>query len=214
MIVLHPITLTEACEFVRRHHRHHRPPQGGLFAIGAARVGEDVPCAVAIVGRPVSRHLDDGWTAEITRLATDGEKNACSILYAAAWRAARAMGYRRLITYTLHEEGGASLRAVGAFRLIGEAGGGTWSRRGRPRVDKHPTQKKLLWQAGVLPMLPSVPTPAPAPAPKPTDPAPPKPPDPSPPKPAPKPTAPAPPKPAPAPPPVPMPTPPAEVPKP
>jgi hypothetical protein len=88
---------------------------------------------------------DDGWTAEVTRLCTDGTPNACSMLYRAAWRAARSLGYRRLITYTLAEEGGASLRASG-FTLLGEAGGGSWSRGNRPRVDKHPTQGKLKWE--------------------------------------------------------------------
>ena len=88
---------------------------------------------------------DDNYTAEVTRCCTDGTRNACSILYAAAWRAARAMGYRRLITYTLPEEGGASLRASG-FRLLGEAGGGSWNSPARPRVDTHPTQGKLAWE--------------------------------------------------------------------
>ena len=97
-----------------------------------------------IVGRPVARMNDDGWTAEVTRCVTNGARNGCSILYGAAWRAARAMGYRRLITYTLPEEGGSSLKASG-FRLIGEAGGGSWSRKDRPRVDKHPLQKKPVW---------------------------------------------------------------------
>lgn len=138
-----PVTLREAKAFVERHHRHHRAPQGGLFAIGAAKDGEVV--GVVIVGRPVARMLDDGWTAEVTRCCTDGTRNAPSMLYRAAWRAARAMGYRRLVTYTLPEEGGASLRAAG-WRLIGEAGGGSWHRESRPRVDLHPTQTKLRWE--------------------------------------------------------------------
>jgi len=99
-----------------------------------------------IVGKPVARMLADGYTAEVTRLcAREGARNACSMLYAAAWRAARAMGYRRLVTYTLPEEGGASLRAAG-WKFIGEAGGGSWSRKERPRVDTHPTQMKLRWE--------------------------------------------------------------------
>lgn len=73
---------------------------------------------VAIVGRPVSRHLDDGWTLEVNRLCTDGSRNACSALYAAAWRAARAMGYKRLVTYILESENGASLRAAG-WKCVG-----------------------------------------------------------------------------------------------
>lgn len=139
-----PTTLKEAARYVAEHHRHHGPPRGGLFAL-ACSDGEKV-CGVAIVGRPVARMLQDDFAAEVTRLCTDGTRNACSILYAAAWRAARALGYRRLVTYTLPEEGGASLRAAG-WRLVGQAGGGSWSRRDRPRVDTHPTQTKLRWEA-------------------------------------------------------------------
>ena len=139
-----PTTLREACAFVGQHHRHHRPPQGGLFAVAAARDG--VVVGVAIVGRPVARMLADGVTAEVTRLCVVDAPNACSMLYAACWRAARAIGYERLVTYTLPEEGGASLRAAG-WRLIGAAGGGSWSRDGRPRVDMHPTQEKMRWEA-------------------------------------------------------------------
>lgn len=150
-LLLVPITLREAHAFVAAHHRHHEPDRGGRFAIGAARNDEIV--AVAVVGRPKARLAQDTWTAEVTRLCSiDGTQpnghasGACSMLYAACWRAARAMGYRRLITYTLPEEGGASLRAAG-WRCIGEAGGGTWSRKERPRVDTHPTQPKLRWEA-------------------------------------------------------------------
>lgn len=139
-----PCTISEAREFIARHHRHHRPPVGGLFAVAVA-VGADV-VGVAIVGRPVARGAQDGWTAELTRMATDGTRNACSMLYGAAWRAARALGWVRLITYTLPEEGGASLRAAG-WRCIGEAGGGSWSCPSRPRVDMHPTQVKMKWEA-------------------------------------------------------------------
>ncbi len=139
-----PVTLGEARAFVLAKHRHHQPPPGGLFAIGAS--DGDKIVAVAIVGRPVSRMLNDDFTAEVTRLCSDGSRNACSMLYGASWRAAKALGYRRLVTYTLPEEGGSSLRAAG-WRLIGEAGGGTWHRSGRPRVDKHPTQTKLRWEA-------------------------------------------------------------------
>ena len=141
---LTPITLREARAFVARHHRHHRAPQGGLFAVACACDAEVV--GVAIIGKPVARMLADGFTAEVTRLCTLGQHNACSMLYAAAWRAARALGYRRLVTYTLPSEGGGSLRASG-WRLVGEAGGGSWSRADRPRVDLHPTQEKLRWEA-------------------------------------------------------------------
>lgn len=139
-----PITLREANAFVREHHRHHQPRRGlDRFAVGVGLGGDIV--GVAIVSRPNARMLCDGWTAEVTRLCTDGTRNACSMLYRAAWRAWRAMGGMRLVTYTLPEEGGASLRGAG-FRLIGEAGGGSWDRVARPRVDLHPTQTKLRWE--------------------------------------------------------------------
>ena len=142
-----PITFKEANEFVRRYHRHHGPVQGYKFAIGLADTERNEIVGVVIVGRPVARHLDDGWTLEVTRLCTDGTKNACSKLYAAAWRAVRALGYRRLVTYTLPEEGGVSLRGAG-WKCVGLAGGGSWSRPncGRPRVDLHPLQEKWRWE--------------------------------------------------------------------
>lgn len=138
-----PLTLKEAREFVRARHRHHTAPVGGLFAIGIEDGSDVVACV--IVGRPVARMLDDDYTAEVTRLCTDGTRNACSMLYRAAWRASRAMGYRRLVTFTLATEPGTSLRGAG-FQLVGQAGGGTWSRPSRPRVDTHPTQTKLRWE--------------------------------------------------------------------
>lgn len=141
-----PMTRDEACAFVDEHHRHHGRPVGYLFAVGCHDEGR--VRGVAIVGRPVSRHLQDGWTAEVIRLCTDGERNACSILYAAAWRAARALGYRRLVTYTLPEEGGASLRAAG-WRVVGETKAEGWNRPSRPRVDVCPAQAKLRWEASV-----------------------------------------------------------------
>lgn len=145
-----PITTQDAKEYVRQHHRHHRPPLSALFSVACAAEGDASVVGVAIVGRPVARMLQDGWTAEVIRVATDGTPNACSVLYGAAWRAARALGYRRLVTYTLPEEGGASLRGAG-WRCIGEAGGGSWSREARPRVDAHPTQEKMRWEMSVRP---------------------------------------------------------------
>jgi hypothetical protein len=140
-----PCNIDEANAFIKRVHRHHGSLPGAKFAIAVAE--GDVVCGVALVGRPVSRMRDDGFTAEVTRLATDGTKNACSMLYAASWRAARAMGYRRLGTYILDSEPGTSLDAAG-WKLIGQAGGGSWSRGSRPRVDKAPTQGKLLYEIG------------------------------------------------------------------
>lgn len=143
MLAIVPVTLREAHAFVAEHHRHHEPSPGGLFAIGLADGARMV--GVAVVGRPVARLIATDFTAEVTRVCTDGTRNACSMLYGAAWRAARAMGYRRLITYTLVSEDGGSLRGAG-WTCLGEAGGGTWSRRARPRVDTHPTQTKLRWE--------------------------------------------------------------------
>jgi len=144
MLELTPITLGEANEYVSSVHRHHQPVPGCKFCIAVS--DERGIRGVAIVGRPVARFLDDGWTLEVNRVATDGCKNACSMLYGAAWRAAKAMGFKKLITYTLPSEGGASLRAAG-WRLIGEAGGGSWNSKTRPRIDRHPLQKKLKWEA-------------------------------------------------------------------
>jgi hypothetical protein len=145
VLELQPITFKEACAFVRDHHRHHKPPVGHKFSI-AVNDGEKV-VGVAMVSRPTARMSDNGWTAEVTRLCTDGTRNACSILYAACWRCARAMGYKRLITYILSSESGASLHASG-WKEIGAAGGGTWNRAGRPRVDDHPTGQKTLFEIG------------------------------------------------------------------
>ncbi len=148
MIELRPISLRHARAFVAMVHRHHDKPQGGKFALAAWHHGELV--GVSIVGRPVSRMLDNGLTAEVIRVATDGTRNACSFLYGASKRAAQAMGYRKIVTYTLPEESGASLRAVGWDRA-GVAGGGSWTRRSRPRVDSAPTQEKIRWETSLAP---------------------------------------------------------------
>ena len=140
-----PITLREANAFVSQHHRHHGPVVGCLFCV-AVNDGKNV-VGVAIVGRPLSRMLQDGYTAEILRVCTiPGTRNACSKLYGSCRRAAFAIGWRRLITYTLDSETGASLRGAG-FRCLGKAGGGSWSRPSRPRVDISPTGQKKLWEA-------------------------------------------------------------------
>lgn len=141
-----PISFEEANAFVEQHHRHHDPVQGMKFCIAASDSAG--VRGVVIVGRPVARGLDNGWTLEVNRCCTDGAKNACSMLYAAAWRATKALGYRRLITYTLKEEGGASLRGAG-WRLVGSRGGGNWNTRSRPRVDTAEALRgqKQLWEA-------------------------------------------------------------------
>lgn len=144
MLNLQPLTIAEARVFIERHHRHHPAPVGAKFAIGLTDGSQVV--GVITVGRPVARGLDDGWTAEVTRCAVlENIPNGCSKLYAAAWRAARAMGYRKLITYTLDTEPGTSLRAAG-WQCVGVAQGGSWSTPTRPRVDKHPLQAKLRWE--------------------------------------------------------------------
>jgi len=136
------VELTEANDFVSRLHRHHKSVVGHKFSLGADIDGQLV--GVAIVGRPVARHRDDGETLEITRLCTDGTHNACSFLYGACARAAFALGYERIGTYTLQDEGGASLRAAG-WRLLGERSGGNWKNRiGRRDTS---TPNKWLWEA-------------------------------------------------------------------
>lgn len=144
------LSVKAAARFVAEHHRHNRPPQGGLFAVGAKR-GEQL-VAAAIIGRPVARMLADGDTCEVTRLCTDGSRNACSLLYGAAARAAKALGYRRIITYTLASEPGTSLRAAG-WRVDAEVKGEkSWSRPSRDRVqtdlfgtEQRPTEDKIRW---------------------------------------------------------------------
>lgn len=143
LLFLRPVTLREANAFVAQHHRHHAPVTGCRFAIGASD-GEKL-VGVTIAGRPVSRYLDDGYTLEVTRLCTDGTKNACSILYAAVWRAARAMGYRKAVTYILESESGVSLRAAG-WQCRGRAGGLQWTGKRKPAPNQYPAEMKLRYE--------------------------------------------------------------------
>lgn len=141
-----PVTFAEAQTFVAALHRHHRPPPGHKFSLGVADTDQLV--GVAIVGRPVARHYDDGLTLEVNRTCTDGTDNVNSMLYGAAWRAAKALGYRRLITYTQAGESGASLRAAG-WRIVAQrsprVGWDTPARRRTPRgVDG---VQRSLWEA-------------------------------------------------------------------
>jgi len=138
-----PCTLRQASGYIMKHHRHHKPTRGCLFCLAVVDEARSVR-GVAVIARPVARMLQDGFTAEVARVATDGCPNACSALLGAARRAAFAMGYRRIITYTLPDEGGASLRGAG-WRFDGDAGGGEWSRATRERDDDHPTQGKHRW---------------------------------------------------------------------
>lgn len=142
-LVIVPCTREEAFAYVAAHHRHHKPTTSWKFGCAVSRDGQIV--GVVIVGRPVARALDDGWTLEVTRCCTDGTRNAASMLYGAAYRAAKALGYRKVVTYTLATEQGASLRASG-FKESGRVEGRSWSCPSRPRVDRHPTQDKIRWE--------------------------------------------------------------------
>lgn len=144
MLRLIPVSLKDANSFVAAHHRHHKPVTGHKFSIGCA-AEDGTLVGVAIVGRPVSRYLDDGMTLEVNRLCTDGTRNACSLLYAAAARAAKAIGYEKIITYTLDSEPGTSLRAAG-WQCAGKAGGKRWSGVRRPAADLYPAQMKLRYE--------------------------------------------------------------------
>lgn len=143
---LRPITLKTAKEFVGNEHRHHAPPVGHKFSIGVEKDGALV--GVVVVGRPVARGSDDGWTAEVTRLATDGTKNACSILYAAAARAAKAMGYTKIQTYILDDESGVTLRASG-WSFVTMTSGGNWNHskaNAGTRREDQPMCPKQRWE--------------------------------------------------------------------
>lgn len=140
-----PVSFAEAKAFVAAWHRHHSPPVGHKFSIGVAH--DDLLVGVAMVGRPVARHYDDGRTLEVNRTCTDGTPNANSMLYGAAWRATSALGYRRLVTYTQSDESGASLRAVG-WKVIAERPSRPgWSAPSRPRGDdEYRSIERTLWE--------------------------------------------------------------------
>ena len=150
-IDLRPVKREEARSFIREHHRHHGVPVGWLWLHGA-HDDDGILAGVCVVGRPVAKELDDGLTREVTRLATDGTPNACSLLYGAARRAAIAKGYRRGLTYILSSEDGASLRAAGWHHLW-TVRGRSWDTPSRPRTDKHPTEDKDAYGWGAWPLL-------------------------------------------------------------
>lgn len=150
-MIVRPIELRDANAFVDRHHRHHKPDTGHRFSLSAW--DGDRLCGVAIVGRPKAKSYDKLKVLEVTRLCTDGTRNACSALYAAAARAGRAMGYERIQTYILKHENGASLKASG-WVCEGECGGGEWKHTGYNRglfpgwnrnTDAQPQCKKTRW---------------------------------------------------------------------
>ena len=136
-----PITLKQANSFVTANHRHHSSVAGCKFALGLT---DGKLIGVAICGRPVSRFLDDGLTLEVNRLCTDGTRNACSMLYGACIRVAKAMGYKKVITYTLESENGASLKASN-FIYDGIAGGAMWTGKRSGRDKGVPHEMKRRW---------------------------------------------------------------------
>lgn len=141
-----PVTFEEACGFVAMWHRHLPAARGHKFSVGVAKGTTLV--GVATVGRPVAKAYDDGRTLEVNRTATDGTRNANSMLYGAAWRAAKALGYRRLITYNQDGESGASLRAAG-YRVVAERPPRPgWDTPSRPRDGHGPDHiARTLWEA-------------------------------------------------------------------
>lgn len=145
-ITVVPMSFRDACAYVDRVHRHHKRPQGHKFSLGATTEDGRL-VGVAIVGRPVARVYDDGLTVEVTRLATDGSPNACSALYGAAWRTAKASGHRRAITYTQDGESGTSLRAAGWLRAAARPARAGWDAPSRPRSSLGTEQvARTLWE--------------------------------------------------------------------
>lgn len=140
-----PVELREANALVAALHRHHKPVQGHRFSLGV--MDEDgLLHGAATIGRPVARLAGHPRSvAEVTRLVTDGSKNACSMLYAAAARACKELGYERIQTYILDSELGTSLKASG-WVDGGAAGGGQWKHTdGKPRRTDQPTELKRRW---------------------------------------------------------------------
>ncbi len=144
MLNIVPITLATAQEFIDRFHRHHRPPHKCKFNVGCFDSVENKLVGVVVAGRPVSRVLDNGFTIEVIRLCTDGTPNACSMLYQAAARVAKEMGYKKIVTYILESESGVSLKASG-WKLEGFTKSDTWDTPARHRETTAPTEKKQRW---------------------------------------------------------------------
>lgn len=142
MLNIRPCELKDANAFVASLHRHHKPVVGHRFSIKAVNE-EGAVVGVAIVGRPVARQVNASEVLEVTRLCTDGTRNACSLLYAAAARIGKELGYREIQTYILETESGVSLVASG-WKNVGVCGGGQWKHTdGKPRREDQPTCKKI-----------------------------------------------------------------------
>lgn len=142
MLRVRPLTLKQANETVALWHRHHKPVVGHRFSLAVYE--DERLCGACIVGRPVARMCDAYATAEVTRLVTDGTKNACSILYAAAARACEAMGFDKIQTYILESESGTSLKAAGWIKEL-DTSGGAWEHTAGPRRQDQPTCPKSRW---------------------------------------------------------------------
>ena len=138
---IRPVNLKTANDFVNKHHRHHNGTVGCKFAVGLYELDQLI--GVAICGRPVSRHLDDGTVCEVNRLCTLGGNNACSMLYSACANIAKHLGYKKIITYILKSEPGSTLKASG-FICEGEAGGTHWTGE-RNRGQNIPSEMKTRW---------------------------------------------------------------------
>lgn len=166
-LVIVPMVWRDAADFVDTHHRHHRRPAGMKFCLALAdtdrgtdgdadTAGDTIGSGgrivgVAIVGRPVARHFDDGWTLEVTRCclsaAGTGARNGNSMLYGACWRATKALGYRRLIAYTQAGESGASLRGAGWHVVAQRPPHRGWNRPSRPRpTSSNEPVARTLWE--------------------------------------------------------------------
>lgn len=154
-----PITLAKANTLVQHWHRHHKPVDQSRFCIGVCDEYNGTIFGAAIVGRPVARLLDDGTTLEVNRCVTDGTPNACSALYGAVARAAKALGYQRVFTYTRSDEPGTSLRAAGWLLDDGAIRARTWNMPGRPRLDKTEIigRQRWLWASGLNAVEPKFP---------------------------------------------------------
>lgn len=137
MLFAVPVSLSEANSFVDKYHRHHKPLKFHKYSIGVCDGKKLV--GVCIVNRPVSINADDGMTLEIARVCTDGTKNACSFLMAKAAQAAKALGYRKIQTYTLWSE---TLKSRGSSQW---AAATSWNTKKRKRIDKHPYEDKACW---------------------------------------------------------------------
>lgn len=155
IVTVVPVTRDQSRRFIREHHRHNGPLPIEVLKVGLAdETGELI--GVAVAGLPC-RELMDGYTLEVTRCCTVGHENACSLLYGRIIRGAKALGWRRLYTYTLASEPGSSVRAVG-FVEDGRVPARPYlSKTKRPRYDVNlfgertvPEEEKIRWRLDLV----------------------------------------------------------------